>query len=520
VHVLFDMQSPTFLRLFDTAIEELTRRGHRVTLGLWNADALERRSPEIEAAGDRLRVVRARPRRRDVWRPLATLLRETLDYVRYLDVRLEAGYLRERRDLLRGPLRLLRGLDGLSPRTVRLVLRAGLALEDAIPSAPATERLLAEHAPDVVVTTPLVARPDQTETVKSARALGVPSLLAVASWDHLTTKGVIHAQPDRVLAWNEIQAREASDLHLFPLQRVRVTGAHSFDRWFDQAPSTTREQFCAHAGLDPDRPFALFTGSSRMISTGPVEHAFLERWLGALRASPDPRLAELAVLVRPHPDNREFWAQHALPELPGVRLWRAPPHYAIIDSGARREFFDSLYHSAAVIGINTSAMIEAAIVGRPVLTVQPEDFADAQGATLHFRYLLPENGGFVLSAGTIDEHLAQLAEVLARPERGAAMRRRFLSSFVRPHGDDVPASSVMADVIEEAAREGTLPPRTAAGTVVLRSALWPAAALLGGPHRRLRRRSARACRREVRRGRRLARRTGRRARRLAKRVRR
>ena len=83
---------------------------------------------------------------------------------------------------------------------------------------------------------------------------------------------------------------------------------------------------------------------------------------------------------------------------------------------ARADFFDSLTHSAAVVGINTTAMIEAAIVGKSVLTVLSPEFA--QESTLHFDYLLEENGGFLHVAGSLDEHVAQLAQVLAGGRRG------------------------------------------------------------------------------------------------------
>ena len=46
-------------------------------------------------------------------------------------------------------------------------------------------------------------------TVKSAKAIGVPVVFPVFSWDNLSTKGLIHVQPDRVLVWNEHQKREA-----------------------------------------------------------------------------------------------------------------------------------------------------------------------------------------------------------------------------------------------------------------------------------------------------------------------
>ena len=119
---------------------------------------------------------------------------------------------------------------------------------------------------------------------------------------------------------------------------------------------------------------------------------------------------------------------------------------------ARADFFDSLSHSAAVVGINTTAMIEAAIVGKSVLTVLSPEFA--QESTLHFDYLLEENGGFLHVAGSLDEHVVQLGHVLAEDAEGAERRRRFVESFVRPHGLDRPATPIFADAIEELA---TLP---------------------------------------------------------------
>ena len=46
-----------------------------------------------------------------------------------------------------------------------------------------------------------------------------------------------------------------------------------------------------------------------------------------------------------------------------------------------------MYHASATVGLNTSAMIEAAIVGRPVHTILVPEFQHSQEGTLHFRYL-------------------------------------------------------------------------------------------------------------------------------------
>jgi hypothetical protein len=94
-------------------------------------------------------------------------------------------------------------------------------------------------------------------------------------------------------------------------------------------------------------------------------------------------------------------------------------------------------------------MIEAAIVGKSVLTVLAPQFA--QESTLHFHYLLVENGGFLHVTSSLEEHVRQLAQVLSEEAADVEARRRFVESFVRPHGLGKPATPILADAVEELA---------------------------------------------------------------------
>jgi hypothetical protein len=115
---------------------------------------------------------------------------------------------------------------------------------------------------------------------------------------------------------------------------------------------------------------------------------------------------------------------------------------------ADRLLYDTLYHSAAVVGLNTSAQIEAALLGKPVFTMLAPGFERGQQGTLHFRYLLAEEGGFVQVARDFDEHRRHLAEAVAgRHDRAAT--RAFIERFVRPAGLDRPATPMLADAIEQ-----------------------------------------------------------------------
>ena len=149
----------------------------------------------------------------------------------------------------------------------------------------------------------------QNDLVKSAKAAGVPVVLGVASWDHLTTKGLVRVPVDQALVWNQHQADEAEQLHGLARERDdRLTGAQPFDRWFEQR-ARSREVICEKAGLSGDKPFLVFLGSTQSISNprpsvissfGGSGAARERRARGARRGGPDP----------PHPYNAELWSEH------------------------------------------------------------------------------------------------------------------------------------------------------------------------------------------------------------------
>jgi hypothetical protein len=112
---------------------------------------------------------------------------------------------------------------------------------------------------------------------------------------------------------------------------------------------------------------------------------------------------------------------------------------------AKSDYYDSMFHAAAAVGINTSALIELAIVGRPAFTLLDPEFADTQAGTLHFAHLTQTAGGILTTASSMDEHHAQLNAALAS---GAVDRGEFLRAFVRPYGLDQRAAALMADGVE------------------------------------------------------------------------
>ena len=478
------MHYPGYLRYFDSVVGMLAARGHQVEIAFDSTQKQAEGAEALEGISKGVEVLGQMPVRLKVWAVVARAVRGTIDYVRYLHPSFaDAFYLRDR---MRTALPPIFGFIGrwttARADTTRRLVGFFTALESAIPSSRVHEQLIRSRNPDAVLVTPLVTDcSPQVDVIKSAQALGIPAALCVASWDHLTTKGLIRLQPDLVSVWNEEQKAEAIEFHRTPAERIVVTGAQPFDRWFERVP-TERAAFCRKIGLPAEKPYVLFVGSTASISSPEAELDFVRRWIAALRS--EPALADVSILIRPHPYNAAHWRAVDFDALPNVAIYpeRANP----VNESDRQDYFDSLYHSETVVGVNTTAMIEAAIVGRTVHSVLADEFRDTQGGTLHFRYLLSENGGFLRVAASLPEHARQVVETLRSPDIGRAACERFVSAFIRPRGLEAPTTPVLVEALERLAASGRRPPvRAPFWAYPLRFVLYVAGwlALYGTPGR-------------------------------------
>jgi hypothetical protein len=495
LRILFVVERGALLR-FSLLIPALAERGHdlHIAFALGTDWRTERRSglpPRTRRLVDELcerypnvRWTYAPQRAGGGWSRVAWLSRALADLAHNADPRYTGAAVLRRRTKKRILERLAKGGD-FEPISRRLFLRSAsqltertdaeqssrmreiaLRIEEAIPSSPDVDRFLRELAPDVVVVTGTFRHvSSEVELLKSARALGIPGGVFVTSWDNLTNKGSLKFVPERVFVWNEVQAREAVELHRIPRERVRLTGAHVFDEWFARQPTRTRAEMLTEVGIDPAGSYLVYLCSSREIAR-PSEVEFVQSWIQAIRSSEDELLRRIGIIVRPHPNAAEQWQGVEL-RGPNAVVWPRRGVHPVADQ-ERADFVDTLAHSAAVVGINTTAMIEAAILGKTVLTVLVPGFA--QETTLHFHNLKVENGGFLEVAADLDEHVQQLGRMLEEDAAGAERRRAFVESFVRPGGVDRAAAPIGAAAIEELA-EIPVEYRVRAGTLALRGVL-------------------------------------------------
>jgi hypothetical protein len=448
------------VRHFESVVMALAEGGHTVEIATPGRRD-EWPLPEKLAAHPRITHIVCPGARQDAWKHAATDFRLLVDAGHYMEApffaadKLRGRAFRELAQVVSGgekrhlstrcPSCNTKMVDDELAAVIPSVSATGAArlktlaqlIEQVIPTDPDRDNFLRARKPDIVLVTPLILlASDQADWVKSARALDIPVGYPVFSWDNLTTKGIVHVMPDRVFVWNEIQKREAVEYHGVPEDRIDVTGAPRFDAFFAMKPSMDRIDYCAKHHLDASAPILTYLCSSEFVAGREVE--FIQTWIAEIRR--DPALAACNVVVRPHPRSLRQWRNI------DVSGWGKVALSVSIKLNADQSLYDALYHSEAVVGLNTSAQIEAGILGKPVFTMLAPGFERGQQGTLHFRILLRSERGFVEVANDFAEHRRHLADAVAG-KYDADHIRAFLEPFIRPAGWEQDATPILTEAI-------------------------------------------------------------------------
>lgn len=280
----------------------------------------------------------------------------------------------------------------------------------------------------------------QYEFVTQASKAGTATLAQIASWDNLTTKRTFHALPDRILVWNEKLKREAIEIHGVPSERLHKVGAPVFDFWFEPDPSESKAQWNQRIGLPENSSYVLYLCSSKNICKD--ESTVINALIQACRSID----SNTFFLVRPHPTTEGI----ELSTNKNVVIYPPKGNNQSFDS-SMHDFRQSIRFAGTVAGINTSAIIEAAILKKPCILLQGEiagEIANQFGHVLHLKSLgsisVAEN--FVAAAQAI--HFALKNENL----NGGNVFANVVD-FVRPQGLETSAAQLVVDSIIEAIAE-------------------------------------------------------------------
>ena len=189
---------------------------------------------------------------------------------------------------------------------------------------------------------------------RAARSLGIPSVGLVDHWSNLlarfTASEPFDSHPDVIAVIDMASERELVDLGCpAPLS---VTGQPAFDAILEAAPDG-RAGARARWDVGPERRVLLFASEPIVSDVGPAASI---NELIALRMVLDAADG-WRIVIRPHPRENP----DALRELAKDR--------ATVDATASPH--DAIAGADAVVGVSSVFLVEAALAGRPVISLDP-----------------------------------------------------------------------------------------------------------------------------------------------------
>jgi len=264
-------------------------------------------------------------------------------------------------------------------RAVRLVCRApGLEpllrrlyphLDGVLPTSPRMLALARDLRPDVIAAVGCLADSIEVDVFRVARALRIPSVLVVHSWDNTAGRAAPAVAPDRWVVWGEEMATHVRHYYGVAPRAIEIAGPVQLGIYSDDhLARCDRAALLKDIGLDPAREVVLYAPTHMHLdySDIPVLRLLLEYG----RTRPD-----VQVWYRPHPHAREVPQTLAFAREHGVFV--DPRYLAFFESGAygRREmpgldFYPHMLNATDVMVSNASTIsLEAAVVGRPIVII-------------------------------------------------------------------------------------------------------------------------------------------------------
>lgn len=235
--------------------------------------------------------------------------------------------------------------------------------------------MIREQKPDIVFHPTILAGYFVNELPSICKAMNVPLVMLMNSWDNPSVKALGTSYPDKLVVWGEQTRRHAIEYMRMPEQDVLSFGAAQFQIY--REPVTERDaELRAMFKVPEELPILLYGGASK----GAHESRYL-KMLDALIAT--GAIPSCHVIYRPHPWRGELGdgeisffdigCQHISMDPfmePYYRRATTTGQFGIemADYTITRKL---LHLASAVISPLSTILLEATILGKPVLMFFP-----------------------------------------------------------------------------------------------------------------------------------------------------
>ena len=326
------------------------------------------------------------------------------------------------------------------------------------------EKLFRRLRPNLVFNCSHIHGPAGELPAKIAHRMGIPTAGFIFSWDNLTSRSRIFVPYDYYLVWHESMKRQLITLYdrIAP-SNVIVTGTPQFDFHFKQEFLLSREDLCARIGLDPARPFILYTtGIDRHF---PEEHRHVQAVVDILRdlpLTPKPQLvvrtyvkgtgAEMKEMAA-HPPQDVFF-----PAVQWEEKWFTPMESDL-------SIYSSLIHHAAMsINAASTVTLEFLMLDKPVMNIGfdppgswPPNYLRWE-RHMRFDHFRPvAESGAVMVACSLEDMRSMLERGLRNPGEQSAARNSLMREMFGDMLDGNAGKRVAGTLLHLAGAEEAVP---------------------------------------------------------------
>ena len=291
--------------------------------------------------------------------------------------------------------------------------------------------------------------------LKIAKRMGIPTAGFVFSWDNLTSRSRIFVPYDHFLVWHHFMKKQLLGIYrdIRP-EQISITGTPQFDFHFKPQYLLSREELCRRIGIDPQRPFILYT--TGVDQHFPDEHRTVQLvidLLNKIKVGPKPQLV-VRTYVKGTSAEMKAIAAKKLPDVvfPPVmweEKWFTPMYEDL-------EIYSSLVrHCAMNINAASTVTLEAFLFNKPVINLG----WDPPGSQLPwcFRYWrhiefdhfwpVATSGGTMVAKSEQDME-QMLIQGLTRPESLKPAQDKFMGDMFHGSADGNAGRRVAEKLLE------------------------------------------------------------------------
>jgi len=298
------------------------------------------------------------------------------------------------------------------------------------------DELFGRLKPDLVFNGSHIHGPAGELPLRVAQRLGIPTAGFIFSWDNLTSRSRVMVPYDHWLVWHDGMKKQL--LNLYPKiksENVFVTGTPQMDFHFRPELVMPREELARRIGIDPRRPFVLYT--TGVDKHFPEEHRHVElviRLLGELDGPQRPQLVVRNYIKGISPEMRALSERKiqdvVFPPMLWDSAWATPRPEDL-------ELYCSLVrHAALSINAASTVTLEFLLIDKPVINLDFDppgsNLAPCDGFKRHIRFdhfwPVAESGG-IMRAASEDDMRLMLARGVTQPAGDREARKRFVSNF-------------------------------------------------------------------------------------------